>query len=61
MATLRLHDLACETTNATFQLLEPVQSRMCALPAIRTFSFFSLESGSGRQEACFSVIRSATC
>ena len=29
-----------KTANAIFQLLEPVQSHMCALPAIRAFSFF---------------------
>ena len=33
---------ACKAANATFQLLEPVLSHMCVLPAIRAFSFFFL-------------------
>ena len=37
------------------------ESHMCALPAIRSFSFFFLVVVWGRQEACSSVIHGATC
>ena len=43
-----------------FELLEPVQSHMCVLSAIRVFSFFFPWSGLERQEACSSVIHGAT-